>query len=99
MELNNIWNFSSDLALVETSVTCIVFLNGMQDMWMGGSYITNLSDTLLAVNMINAAHHSDLTHTSLKYDEGHDTDDVKDAKEKIVEILEIWIEEVKLESK
>jgi len=38
-ELNNIWNFSSDLALVETSVTCIVFLNGMQDMWMGRSYI------------------------------------------------------------
>ena len=38
-ELNNICNFASDLALVETSVTCIVFLNGMQDMWVGRSYI------------------------------------------------------------
>ena len=45
------------------------------------------------MNMINAAHHSDLTHTSLKYDEEHDTDDVKDANEKIVEILGQWIEE------
>jgi len=49
--------------------------------------------------MINAAHHSDLTHTSLEYEEEHDTDDTKDVKGKMAEILEQWIEEVKLESK
>ena len=51
---------------------------------MGGQIIhQNLSDTLLAVNMINAAHLSDLTHTSLEYEEEHDTDDAKDVKGKI----------------
>ena len=98
-DLNNMWHFVPFPALMKTGVTCIVFVNGMQDMWMGGLYIENLLNTFLSGNMINAAHHSDLTHTSLKYDEEHDTVDAKDTKEKIAEILEQWIEDFKLESK
>ena len=74
-------------------------MNGMQDMWSGGSYLEDLSDSILSINMINAAHHCNLTHTSLEYNEEYDTDDVKEAKEQIAEILGTWIEEVKLESR
>ena len=65
----------------------------------GGSYLKDLSDSILSINMINASHHSNLTHTSLEYNKEHDTDNVKEAKEQIVEILETWIKEVKLESR
>ena len=44
-ELNNMWQFAPGPALVETGVTRIVFVNGMQGMWMGGSYVEDLSDT------------------------------------------------------
>jgi hypothetical protein len=98
-ELNDEWHFAPGPALVGTGVTRILFTNGMQDMWSGGSYLEDLSDSILAINMINAAHHSDLTHTSLEYNDVHDTDDVKEAKERIAEILGTWIEEVKLESR
>ena len=91
--------FRSRSALVETGVTRILFTNGMQDMWSGGSYLEDLSDSIVAINVINAAHHSDLTHTSLEYNEEHDTNDVKEAKERIAEILGPWTEEVKLESR
>ena len=58
-----------------------------------------MSDSILSINMINASHHSNLTHTSLEYNKEHDTDNVKEAKEQIVEILGTWIKEVKLESR
>ncbi len=93
------WHFAPGPAFVGTGVTRVLFTNGMQDMWSGGSYLEDLSDSILAINMINAAHHSDLTHTSLKYNAEHDTDDVKEAKARIAEILGTWIEEVKLESR
>jgi hypothetical protein len=98
-ELNEMWHFAPASAFVKTGVSRILFTNGMQDMWSGGSYLEDLSDSILAINMINAAHHSDLTHTSLEYNEKHDTDDVKEAKERIAEILGTWIEEVKMESR
>jgi lysosomal Pro-X carboxypeptidase len=84
---------------VSTGVTRVLFTNGMQDMWSGGSYLEDLSNSILSINMINAAHHSNLTHTSLEYNKEHDTDDVKEAKERIAKILGTWIEEVKLVSR
>ncbi len=90
------WHFAPASSFVKTGVSRILFTNGMQDMWSGGSYLEDLSTSILAINMINAAHHSDLTHMS---NEKHDTDDVKEVKEKIAEILGTWIEEVKLESR
>ena len=98
-ELNELWHFAPGPTFVSTGVTRVLFTNGMQDMWSGGSYLEDLSDSILSINMINAAHHSNLTHTSLEYNEEHDTDDVKEAKERIAEILGTWIEEVKLESR
>ena len=98
-ELNELWHFAPGPTFVSTGVSRVLFTNGMQDMWSGGSYLEDLSDSILSINMINAAHHSDLTHTSLEYNEEHDTDDVKEAKERIAEILGTWIEEVKLESR
>jgi lysosomal Pro-X carboxypeptidase len=98
-ELNELWHFAPGPTFVSTGVTRVLFMNGMQDMWSGGSYLEDLSDSILSINMINAAHHCNLTHTSLEYNEEYDTDDVKEAKEQIAEILGTWIEEVKLESR
>ena len=44
------WGFGD---LAATGVTNIVFTNGLNDGWSAGSVVTNLSETLLAVNMPN----------------------------------------------
>ena len=97
-ELVDMWHFAPAKAFVNTGVSRIIFVNGMNDMWSKGAYSENVSDTVLVVNMINAKHHSDLTYTNIKYNEEHDTEDVKDAKEKIAYILETWLQAVKLEA-
>jgi len=97
-ELVDMWHFAPARAFVNTGVSRIIFVNGMNDMWSKGAYSENVSDTVLVVNMINAKHCSDLTYTNIKYNEEHDTEDVKDAKEKIAYILETWLQAVKLEA-
>ena len=58
--LPDTWGFDADTLPRVTSR--IIFTNGLTDGWSAGGITTNLSDTLLAFNMIKGAHHSDLNH-------------------------------------
>ncbi len=80
--------------LVGNGASRILFTNGMQDMWIGGSYTEDLSDTILAINFENGAHHSDLSHVGPT---DADTDDIKEGYVKIQNILEGWLRDVKAE--
>ena len=80
--------------LVGNGASRILFTNGMQDMWYGGSYTEDLSDTILALNFENGAHHSDLSHVGPT---DADTDDIKEGYVKIQNILEKWLGDIKAE--
>eukprot|EP00578_Thalassiosira_sp_NH16_P018237 CAMPEP_0181114028 /NCGR_PEP_ID=MMETSP1071-20121207/20659_1 /TAXON_ID=35127 /ORGANISM="Thalassiosira sp., Strain NH16" /LENGTH=589 /DNA_ID=CAMNT_0023198099 /DNA_START=33 /DNA_END=1802 /DNA_ORIENTATION=- len=90
-ELVDRWHFD-DLVGDEVNASRILFTNGMQDMWSGGSYLEDLSDSVLALNFENGAHHSDLTHAGPSE---KDTDDIREGHAKITEILGMWIGEIK----
>jgi len=78
--------------LDESDASYILFTNGMQDMWSGGSYLEDLSDTILALNFENGAHHSDLSHVGPSE---NDTDDIRQGFVKITNILERWLHEIR----
>ena len=80
--------------LVGNGASRILFTNGMQDMWSGGSYTEDLSDTIQALNFENGAHHSDLSHVGPT---DSDTDDIKEGYIKIQNTLERWLRDVKAE--
>lgn len=61
-------------------------------MWAGGSILTNVSDTVVTINIENGAHHSDLSHEG-PTDE--DTNDVKQAFVEIQDILEKWLHDIR----
>ena len=75
--------------LVGQGATRILFTNGMNDLWSKGSYLESLSDSILAINMPNGAHHSELGH----YGDGV-TDDVKEAQKDIHKVLDGWLDEI-----
>ena len=77
--------------LVAAGASKILFTNGLQDMWSGGSYLEDVSDTILSLNFINGAHHSDLTHFGPS---DKDTEDLKEGFVEITNILEKWLEEI-----
>ena len=54
----------------------------------------DLSDSILALNFKNGAHHSDISHVGPSE---HDTDDIKAGYVKITAILEKWLNEIKSE--
>lgn len=92
-ELAELWGFDD---LVHRGASRILFTNGVQDMWAGGSIMTNLSDSLLALNFENGAHHSDLSHQGPT---DKDTADIKAGYLEIAEILGMWLDEIREESK
>jgi len=77
-----------------TDASYILFANGLQDMWSGGSFLWNVSDTVLAINFENGAHHSDLSHQGPS---DKDTPDIQNGFIEIASILEDWLEEIKQE--
>lgn len=90
-ELVNEWKFDD---LVGQGATRILFTNGLNDLWSAGSYLEDLSDSILAINMPNGAHHSELRHTNAQ---NLDTKDVKEAHDEITKILSRWLKEVRSE--
>jgi hypothetical protein len=85
-------------------VTRLLFTNGMNDAWTVGC-ITNhtmstavlgapLSDSSRVINMVNGAHHSDLTHTGPS---DLDTADVKQAHADIANQIGLWLDEIRAE--
>jgi len=93
-ELVEMWGF--DDLVHKANASRILFTNGDQDMWSGGSYREDLSNDLLALNFENGAHHSDLRHVLPSED---DTEDIRRGHAQIKQILGTWIDEVKRESK
>ena len=85
--LADLWGFDDMAALTSR----IVFTNGLNDGWSAGSVLTNLSDSLVAINMPNGAHHSDLSHTAPG---PQDTPDVTAARAQAAALLERWLHEV-----
>ena len=81
--------------LVKTGASRILFTNGLQDMWAGGSYLENVSDSILALNFENGAHHSDLSHVGPS---DNDTDDIRLGFVQITNILAGWLDDIKVES-
>ena len=63
-------------------------------MWSGGSYLEDVSDTIIALNFENGAHHSDLSHVGPSE---NDTDDIRDGFVEITSILEKWLNEIKID--
>ena len=92
-ELADKWGFDD---LVNRGASRILFTNGVQDMWAGGSIMTDLSDSLLALNFENGAHHSDLNHHG---PDENDTPDITAGYVEIASILGNWIDEIKAESR
>ena len=82
--------------LVGNGASRILFTNGLQDMWSGGSYLENVSDSILALNFENGAHHSDLSHVGPSE---KDTDDIRLGFVQITNILAKWLDEIRAESK
>lgn len=76
--------------LVGLGASRILFTNGLQDMWSGGSYLEDVSDSILAINFPNGAHHSDLSHVGPSE---NDTDDIRVGFAKIANIIEKWLNE------
>jgi lysosomal Pro-X carboxypeptidase len=65
-------------------------------MWAGGSYLENVTDSIIALNFENGAHHSDLSHVGPT---DKDTDDTKAGFVKITNILAGWLDEIRTEAK
>lgn len=87
------WGFSSS-ELESTGVTHIVFTNGLNDGWSAGGITYNISEAsqLLVINMVNGAHHSDLSHS--EPDPEVDTEDVTQARSEISDLLARWLSEL-----
>lgn len=72
----------------------VLFVNGINDGWSVASITTNINDSVVAINLPNGAHHSDLSH---KGPSEEDTADVKAAHIVIGNLLEDWINQIWLE--
>jgi lysosomal Pro-X carboxypeptidase len=82
------WGFGH---LDKAGASHIVFTNGMNDGWSAGGVTKTLSPTLIAVNIADGAHHSDLSHTMPG---PTDTPDVVEARKKVKGLLGGWLAEV-----
>lgn len=91
--LVDMWGFAPS-ELEATGATHIVFTNGLNDGWSAGGITYNISETsqLLAINMVNGAHHSDLSH--VEPDPEVDTEDVTQARSEISDLLARWLSEL-----
>ena len=77
--------------LVGKGASYILFTNGLNDMWSAGSHLEDLSNTIIALNFPNGAHHSDLSHQGPT---DMDTDDLKQGFVDITRILSEWLKDV-----
>jgi hypothetical protein len=78
-----------------TEVTRLLFTNGLVDGWSAGSHTVELEEwegNIRVVNMLNGAHHSDLTQHAPS---SRDTPDVQAAYSQISKFIGEWLDEVK----
>jgi len=76
------------------NVTRIIFTNGMKDGWSVGGIQTNLSESVIALNFPNGAHHSDLSHQGPSEE---DTNDIKQGFESVRQLLKAWLIDIQKE--
>ena len=74
----------------KTNASHILFTNGLIDGWSVSGIQYNLSDTLVALNFPNGAHHSDLW----KDDVEANTPDIVDGFRRIQQLLGEWLEDL-----
>ena len=86
--LADLWGFGH----LQDLTSRIIFTNGMNDGWSAGSVNANLSSTLIAINMPNGAHHSDLSHDPPG---PNDTPDITAGRAQAVRLLSNWLDEIK----
>lgn len=70
-------------------VSNIVFSNGLMDPWHLGGVLANVSDSVVAIQIPNGAHHIDLMFSDV-----HDTADIQHARDMEVTLIKQWIDEV-----
>lgn len=80
-----------------STVQRLLLTNGIVDGWSIASVLQEREDTpgVRVVNMVNGAHHSDLSHTGPSE---HDTPDVKAAYIEITGIIDDWLKDVETET-
>jgi len=71
---------------IARSASNIIFSNGRLDPWHVGGVLTSLSDTLVAINIADGAHHLDLRESNPK-----DPDSVIVARKQEVALLQKWL--------
>lgn len=79
-----------------STVTHLLLTNGIVDGWASSSILEEFPDApgVRVVNMINGAHHTDLSHTGPTE---KDTPDVKHAYVEITDIIGEWLNEIRTE--
>jgi len=90
--LTDLWGFDEENLKAQASR--ILFTNGLNDGWSVGGILKDLAPEkgLLAINLPNGAHHSDLSHWPPSQ---ADTWDVTAAHERILALVGSWLEEVR----
>eukprot|EP01091_Cochliopodium_minus_P011202 TRINITY_DN3116_c0_g1_i1.p1 TRINITY_DN3116_c0_g1~~TRINITY_DN3116_c0_g1_i1.p1 ORF type:complete len:495 (-),score=111.03 TRINITY_DN3116_c0_g1_i1:45-1499(-) len=73
----------------------IIFSNGVLDPWHGGGYLSNVSDSLIAVVIDDSAHHEDLRYP----DPSCDPPSITAAREQEFQILTNWMKNSKKNKK
>jgi hypothetical protein len=87
--LVDMWGFND---LVGNGASRILFTNGLNDGWSASSILEDLSDSIVAINFPNGAHHSDLSHEGPN---DNDTDDIKAGYGQISNVLGKWLNDIK----
>jgi lysosomal Pro-X carboxypeptidase len=87
----DMWHFDD---LLGQNASRILFTNGLNDGWSADSILDNLSPDIVAINMPNGAHRSDLDHHGPT---SRDTDDVRNSFPLIIQTLTRWLTEVRNE--
>lgn len=89
MALVESWGFDD---LISAGASHIVFTNGMLDGWSVSGVMHNVSDTLIALNFPNGAHHSDLSYFYGLQDNA--THDIQEGRAQIQTLLSEWLAEL-----
>ena len=84
------WHFDD---LAGQGATRFLFTNGLNDAWSSVSILeSNPAQSIVAINMPNGAHRSDLYHFGPI---SSDTDDIRQTRLRVIETLTQWLTEIK----
>jgi len=89
--LDTLWGLQE--ADIKAQSSRIIFVNGLNDGWSVGGIQKSLAPEkgLIAINLPNGAHHSELAHKSFG---NLDTPDVRQCHDEINKLVGKWIQEI-----